>query len=289
MLNDGEISGFKRIVGSFTEASAFAYAMLGLFGFTAKLWLCGIYPRLTAAVAGLSVCALIFATSSTGYVGLSLFVFAQYLSAVLQILSRNASKTIMIFAGLGPLLLAILGLAAYLDETTWSIFYDLLNKTIFEKLSTDSGVERTAWNKQALTNFFDTFGLGAGIGSVRASSFPIAVLSNIGIFGAVTYGLFIAIVLFRPVQRGSSHFTVSVQRAARAACFAQLIGSFIAGSFIDVGLPFFAFAGFAAGLSHFSPAPALNPATRLQLVKDERDLENTLRPAPARPISGSFS
>src|SRR5262249_51825705 len=45
---DDEVSGMKRIVGSFTEASAFARTTLGLAAFTGTLWVCGRTPALTA-------------------------------------------------------------------------------------------------------------------------------------------------------------------------------------------------------------------------------------------------
>ena len=39
MLNDGELGGLKRIVGSFSEAGAYSYAALGLYAFALALWL----------------------------------------------------------------------------------------------------------------------------------------------------------------------------------------------------------------------------------------------------------
>src|SRR5437016_2985710 len=65
MLNDSDIAGFKRIVGSFTEASSFGAMTLGYFAFTGKLWLLGVYPRISGVLALLSLLALIFSTSTT--------------------------------------------------------------------------------------------------------------------------------------------------------------------------------------------------------------------------------
>jgi len=127
----------------------------------------------------------------------------------------------------------------------------MVDATVIDKPASDSGKERSKWNEQALTNFAETEGLGAGIGSVRASSLPIAVLGSIGAFGAATYGTFLFGVLFGRRNRWSEPYPAACQSAARWGCFAQLIGASVAGSFPDVDLPFFVFAGLACA----GPAP----------------------------------
>ena len=49
--NEDEMNGMKRIVGSFTEASAFARMSLGTLAFTGTLWLSARRPVLTGALA----------------------------------------------------------------------------------------------------------------------------------------------------------------------------------------------------------------------------------------------
>jgi len=82
LLSDTEVAGFKRIVGSFTEASSFGSATLGYFAFTGRLWLLGIRPQLTAPLAFLSLMAMLFATSTTAYVGLGAFLALSYLQVL---------------------------------------------------------------------------------------------------------------------------------------------------------------------------------------------------------------
>jgi hypothetical protein len=144
----------------------------------------------------------------------------------------------------------------HLHEPSWQAIERIFNATVLHKLSSDSGVERGRWNEQALVNFKDTQWLGAGVGSVRASSFPVAVLGNIGAIGACSYGAFVLAVLFRRRNRWSEPYPAACQSAARWACFAQLAGASVAGSFIDLGLPFFVFAGLA------SAGPAVRRAAR---------------------------
>jgi hypothetical protein len=59
-------------------------------------------------------------------------------------------------------------------------------------------------------------------------------------------------VLIRHRRGWTDPFPRACQSAARWACFAQLAAASVAGSFIDLALPFFIF----AGLSCASPEPA---------------------------------
>jgi hypothetical protein len=243
------VAGFKRIVGSFSEAAVFATTTLGLFAFNGRLWLSGIYTRFTFTIAALSLCALLFSTSTTGYVGLSLLLAIAYLDCFIRTLTGRGTVQMVVFVGGLPLVIAICVIALALNDTYWLYIHDLLNTMVLSKMSTDSGVERTAWNRQALMSFFDTSGFGAGIGSLRASSFLIAVPASIGIFGAFTYGAFIFCVLFSRRERSveSDPFEVAGQQAARAACLACLLSASVAGAFVDLGLIFFIYAGLACG------------------------------------------
>ena len=260
MLDDTTVRGFKRIVGSFPEASTFAYFTSGFFAFCTKLWLDGIRPRLTAALAALSSVALALSTSSTGYAATSGFLALLFLSTLVRVLWRPVRKTTLVFVTIFPVLAAVGLVGLRLDQPAWRAASDLIDASVFDKMSSSSGLERSKWNDQALLNFFETHGLGAGNGSVRASSFPIAVLGNIGVFGALTYGIFLSIVFFGRRNRWRHPFPAACQSAARWACLAQLIGASVAGSFIDLGLPFFIFAGLACAGPEPVSAPRLAPA-----------------------------
>ena len=159
-----------------------------------------------------------------------------------------------------PVLVLALVVGLRLHPPSWQTASDLVEQTVIYKLSSQSGVERSRWNQQALINTADTAGLGGGVGSVRASSFPIAVLGNIGVIGGLIYGTFLVAVLI-PHRRGwSEPFPRACQSAARWACFAQLAAASVAGSFIDLSLPFFVFAGLSCTLPE--PAPSRRPTHR---------------------------
>ncbi|HVH81044.1 MAG TPA: hypothetical protein VM782_16725, partial [Stellaceae bacterium] len=245
MLDDATVLGFKRIVGAFPEASTFAYFTAGFFAFCSKLSLDGVRPWLSAPLAVLSLLALAFSTSSTGYVATAGFLALLLVVSLMQVLTGRVRKATIILVAVFPLMAGAGLIGLRLDTAAWSAVDQIVDASLVDKMSSSSGVERAKWNEQALANFSDTNGLGAGDGSVRASSFPIAVLANIGIPGALTYGLFIVCLLFERRNRWQHSVAASCQSAARWACLTQLIGASVAGSFIDLGLPFFIFAGLA--------------------------------------------
>jgi hypothetical protein len=261
MLDDATLAGFKRIVGSFPEASSFAYTTVGWFAFCLNLWLSGWYPKVTGTVALLTLGTLTFATSSTGYFGTAAALLVIWASCVWQLLTRPITRARLGFVLVGPPLLVGAVIALVLYDPAWQTITSMFDATVVNKLNSDSGLERARWTEQALTNVADTRGFGAGVGSVRASSFPVAVLGNIGVFGAFTYGAFLCAALLSR-RRWADPFASAVQNSARYACAAQLAAASVSGSFIDLDLPFFIFAALAC-----SGQPAIIGAS---FVADQR-------------------
>jgi hypothetical protein len=242
ILSDTEISGFKRIVGSFVEASTFGYWTLGYFAFASSLWLNGIAPRLTLSLSALSLIALLFSTSTTAYVGLSVYLFAQFVLIAFNFIRRPIRPQMIIFAVCLPFIFCLVVVLIFLNDASSAQFIDMLNTLVLNKMSTSSGIERSSWNSQAMQNFLDTYGFGVGNGSVRASSFLVAVIASLGILGGTAYALFLLSIWFRKKGRNEPQDIRALQTAARAACFAWLIAATTSAGFVDLGLPFFAFA-----------------------------------------------
>jgi hypothetical protein len=157
-----------------------------------------------------------------------------------------------------------------LNDASWEYFQNLLDTFVFNKLNTASGEERASWNRQALQSFFDTFGFGVGNGSARASSFPVAVLASLGIFGAILFGTFLFNVFFSSSKRTvSDPLSHAAQLGAKSMCLAWLISSSISNPQIDLGLSFYIFAAVAC-----SKASSL-PVRTFQLQSWERDGSRT--------------
>jgi hypothetical protein len=118
---------------------------------------------------------------------------------------------------------------------------ELVRITLWEKSSSSSGIERGMWNAQALQNFLDTYGLGIGVGSSRASSWPLVVLSNVGLPGAFIMLLLLISVFMNKVRSEAVEF-----RAVRAAVIAFLITTGLVGTVFDAGVFFYMLVGLGA-------------------------------------------
>jgi len=238
------VNGMKRIVGSWPEASAFAGMTLGAFGFTASLWICGRQVRWTGPLALCSFALIILSTSSTGLIAAPICLLLLYLTAVLRCGVGPQSQRSTAVVLLAPPIVLALSLLVVLQENLFQALYDYVDLLVLSKSTSSSAVERGSWNAAALQNFVDTVGLGVGLGTARTSSFPLALLSNVGIPGAVMFLLF-AMTAFRPGLSART-FESDVRLAALNGCLALLIGSLVAGPTVDLGLLFFVLAGLCA-------------------------------------------
>lgn len=272
MLDDVEIVGFKRIVGSFPEASTFAYATLGFFGFSSRLALAGHYVAVAVPVAALSLMALLLSTSTTAYAGTAICVVLLYGNAVTRLVARGATRGSTAFVFVAPLAAASILLAAMMYDPLWSTAMDLLEKTVFQKANSGSAIERGMWNTQAMLNFKETFYLGAGVGSVRASSVLAAIPASIGVPGTLVYAAFLYRVLARPFAGVLTDRERAIRTAARFACAAQFLAGVFAGTFIDLGLAFFVFAAMATSdcgpLARLTAATSAERASRAALIRN---------------------
>lgn len=242
---DTDASNLKRIIGSFTEASAFAGATLGILGFCAKSWVENLHPRLSLALALAALALLLLSTSSTAYVGLTAGAAFLYGTSAWAIIRNRASGRDVAIAVIGPVLLGCCILGILLYPPISKELGDFFDAMVFNKLTSQSGIDRGLLNQQALQNIVDTSGIGTGIGGVRASSFVLAVLANLGIVGGLAYATFVGTALAGAGRPSADETVRRTQTAARTACIWLLISASISGTLIDLGLPFFVFAALA--------------------------------------------
>lgn len=250
--------GMKRIVGSFTEASSFSYATVGALGFASRLWLAGRWPRLSGLLSLVLIGLLVFSTSSTAYVATPGLLAVLYGASALRIARRGtATPASFTFLAIAPVAFMVVVTAIGLSPAASATMRDFLNITLFEKSTSQSGMERAQWNMTALANFRDTLGMGGGLGSIRASSFPLAVLSNLGVVGALGFGGFFASILW--LDRGDERDSLQadIRAAARTACAGLLIAATVSGALVDLGLPFYVFAALSCAMPKPAPAESL--------------------------------
>jgi len=237
--SEEEVSGLKRIVGSFTEAAAFARSTLGVLGFTGTLWLCGRRPALNGALALASVVLVVLSTSSTGLASAPLVLVILYATALMRP-SKSYTSAVLLCAA--PLLVVALILAVLLNYEASETVRGYIDLLIVSKSASSSGIQRAFWNASALQNFFDSYGMGVGLGTVRTSSLLLALLSNVGVPGSIFYLLFVASAFGR--RRGiSGTFPADVRLAARNACLSLIIADAFVSPFVEQGLLFYVLAG----------------------------------------------
>ncbi|MBO9196847.1 hypothetical protein J5277_22305 [Rhizobium sp. 16-449-1b] len=239
------IAGLKRIVGSFPEASAFAGMTLGALGFTATMWICGRQARWMGFLALLSLALILLSTSSTGLVATPVCMVILYVTAIARCGVGRDRRNSTLVVLLAPQLFILAGIIVVLNSGLFDTLYHYVDLLILSKSTTSSGVERASWNAYGIQNFLDSWGMGVGLGTSRTSSFPIALLSNVGLPGTLFFVLFAFCAIGR--KRGVERTVdADVRLAARNGCLFLLIGATVAGAMVDLGLLFFILAALAS-------------------------------------------
>lgn len=233
-------AGFVRITGPFSEASSFASVSLACLAFCYTYWR-KTKSRLAQWLAGILLFLTVLSTSSTAYVGLTLLCLPVAFSMLVSVLrGRVEREEILITAFMATGVVAIMGVSLY-NAGVLEPFVRLLNSTIISKADSASGVERTYWNIKSLQSFLDTSGLGVGFGSSRASSWPIAVLSQLGVFGSLMMAILVGVLVsgIGRLREWVDPETEAVVTSVRNASLAGIIASSLSGGSADPGILFF--------------------------------------------------
>ncbi|WP_172352163.1 hypothetical protein [Mesorhizobium sp. NZP2298] len=274
IISNAYEAGFARITGPFSEASSFAGASLACLAFSFTYWR-KTRSRLAQWLAAILLFLTILSTSSTAYLGLTLLCIPVALSMLASVLRGRVEREEILIT-----VLMVLGVAAVLGVSLYRAdaldpFVRLINSTIINKADSASGHERTYWNLKSLQSFVDTSGLGVGFGSSRASSWPIAVLSQLGFFGSLMLAMLLGVLTrgLSGVQQWVAPETAAVALSIRNAAFAGIIANSVSGGSADPGPLFFI-------------AIAVVSATRVSALRmaagfERRNRYQTAQPMPA--------
>lgn len=268
------VMGLKRMTGSFTEASAFSAACVGLFAFSFRLWRGGVYTKWSGLISiGLAM-GVVLAFSSTGYIAFAVYFITTYSMNLVDTGSGardgGAQSRKFFFVSLAPIGALVVAILVAIRPDLLDPVTELFDSSIATKLTSASGQERMSWNLSGMSNFFGTFGLGAGLGSVRTSSFLVSVAASLGIFGIALFGAFFNRLFLSTEGRRWGRIdpeSEQVVAAARSSCFAILIGASLSLSTVDLGLLFHIMAGIACS----SPVYFLATNARRQMQVPEFD------------------
>jgi hypothetical protein len=240
-LIDTEQGGFWRIAGAYPEASAFGAAALASLAFAYTYWRRTGHRGALALAAVLLLLSLL-STSSTAYAGLVVMGAVAGGTFLRHLLADRLTATDLMLVGLGALTVTIVLALVLQDGPAYQALDQLIRTTVLDKSSSASAVERGYWNQRSLAAVFDTAGLGLGMGSSRASSWLIAVISQLGIAGTVLIGLLVA-EFARPAHRrpwvNPDSGVIALHDSIRSATLAGLLCGTIASGSADPGLLFF--------------------------------------------------
>ena len=239
LLTEVAAGSFWRLTGATPEASTFAIGMLACVAFATVYWRT-TGDRLALLLAILAFLLCLLSTSTTAYLGLALLGLLQGFMILRKVISGRVGRRDAAMAACLPVLLvAILGIYVAKEKALDPVV-QLVDTMVIKKGQSDSAKEREYWNRRSLAALSDTHGLGTGFGSSRASSWVIAVISQLGLVGAVLMGLLTATLLRDPGSSSTHDPTaLGLYRGARAAALAFLVGVSLSGGSADPGILFF--------------------------------------------------
>jgi hypothetical protein len=232
--------GFWRISGANSEASTFGGMSLACLAFLYAYWR-RTKSRAVRNLAILVLVLLVLSTSSTAYVGLVILCVPVAISIgrsfVRGRLDHDELRIITLVAIAACLVLTISVFKAGLFDPV----VELIDAMVINKSSSTSGRERAYWNIKSMQAFFDTGGFGVGLGSSRASSWPIAVISQLGLIGALLMATLLFVLLrgMGTLERYIDPETAAVVASVRASALAIVAAASLTGGSADPGMVFF--------------------------------------------------
>jgi hypothetical protein len=182
--------GLFRINGPFEEPATLGYVFTGYLLFAWMRY--RLSPTMPSAlmIAACIFCMLV-STSTTAFLGLLLFAcVALYdvAAARISLFTRTfSSGQVTILA----LMLAGLLLGSIVVSTSWGEISYIVQNTILQKSESTSFQQRSFADLMAVQIFVETYGVGIGLGSHKANSLFLTLLSNTGVLGVVLFAAFL--------------------------------------------------------------------------------------------------
>lgn len=202
LLTDAEVVGGKRVVGLTPEASVYGPSCVGAAVLLYLFRDAFDSARLRRAVLVLVPLLLVFAvlsTSSAAYLALGVAGATLGLRAAIGFVRPRldgppCSPAPWLLATAAALSIAV---AIYLLQPgVYSYVGYLYDTFVTGKTQSSSFDQRMAWNQTSFDALLATYGIGVGVGATRASSLPVAIVTNLGVPGALLLLAFALRVLF---------------------------------------------------------------------------------------------
>lgn len=225
--------GMRRVVGVFSEASAYGAATLALAA-------CLIFIRparefggalaMLDIALGLGLEAMTYLSTSSGAVAaLGLMVAAQLwfmLSSSLASADRGERGQAQIEVLAALVVLAAVAAYLIMAPDILGRLYDVIDRLVLKKGESASYIERSGWTRDTFHAVMLTWGYGIGAGASRASNWAVAVLAASGVVGAALMGgFFLRCMLARLPVAGSLAAMGRGGRYALAVAMVPAMGS----------------------------------------------------------------
>jgi hypothetical protein len=233
--------GSKRIIGLMPEASSYGGLTLTVMSL---LWFLRrtmtdvtVKRRANVIMIGLLL-MLVLSTSSASYVGIAVLLVVVSLEKGIQATKRTLPnfhsgdiQREFIFALLGLAVVAIVIISAP------QVFYPIterLNDVVFSKAESLSYLERSMWTRTSYEAGWESYLIGVGLGSARASNFAAALFGSTGLLGFLLYFGFVTQRLSQRI-RSSNPAENAVNSALKWSFFPPFAVSLLIGTTPDFG------------------------------------------------------
>ncbi|MGE5452613.1 MAG: hypothetical protein ACM3VZ_12330 [Acidobacteriota bacterium] len=201
-LEEQTLIGMRRMSSTFLEPSMLSLHFLAAFG----LLMLG-QRKVAAGLFCLAV--LVFSTSTTAYIGLALLLMVWF-ATNLRSMDMQMLKVIFPIA---------MGVALAVAADYFFANGEYVQRLLIKKFEGGSGAARLNADALAWASLRDSFGLGVGIGSLRASSLLATLTASAGLPTTLVFFAFLGCVLYR---------TVRVSTAIGQGLFYCMIGVLVA-------------------------------------------------------------
>ncbi len=224
------INGMWRLNSTFPEASEMATYMcpaIALLGWDVVMRPFRLVRMLSLV---LMIATLLLTVSSLGYICFSfLLLAAPVLYAVHTLRSRALAPVKVVIA----IVILGLGTTIYMTTNVSATINKAVRGVLLDKENSDSYRDRSSMNDAAMETAAETYFMGAGWGSARASGLMFVLISNVGAIGVLLFLAFVA-SLFLPMFRGDTALRDGVSthlyEKSLLALMVMLVGLLAAGA-----------------------------------------------------------
>lgn len=227
ILTDTAVAGIMRVTGGFPEASRLGdFTMpIGAF-FSARYFFSGGRGNLFLGLGSFAMGLL--SLSSTAIIGFTVSTTVLIMQILLTRAADQGRSQVRLIVSFFIVLLLITAVVA----SNATLLSELLQRLLFDKSSSTSGLERSAWTLQGFRVFWETYGMGAGTGSARSNGLLAVVMANLGVIGLM---LMIGLILPAFTTRGSGS---SLEKAGTNALLTLIGLKMISQTDLSLGISF---------------------------------------------------